>query len=139
MDLNDRIVTDSALSLDGPVVLILPPDGRMARVARLTASALGSFAAFTVDDIDDLRIGVDELVVTLIEAGDGETLTLRFELVDGEVRVTGETKAGAPAPDSDPERFLLSERILDVVADSHRVEADGEVVRVALAKRPTAG
>jgi hypothetical protein len=137
LDADQSTTRSGAVTLDGPVVLILPPDTRMARVARLTASALGAFASFTVDDIDDLRIGVDELVVTLIEAGKGGPLQLRLELSEDLVRVTGETPLGDADGAPDPERFLLSERILDVVCDEHHLTVDDGVLRVGLAKRAT--
>ena len=79
----------------GPVVLTFPADSRMARVARLAATALGSVAGFTVDDNDDLRIAVDELIVMSIEGGAGGEVTMRFSVSDQQVRVETETRAGA--------------------------------------------
>ena len=88
--------TRESRAVDGPIVLTLPADSRMARVARLTATALGSMAGFSVDDSDDLRIGVDELVVMMVEGGDGADLTMRFEVTDSEVRVSAQTPASHP-------------------------------------------
>ena len=76
----------------GPVVLTFPADSRMARVARLAATALGSVAGFSVDDNDDLRIAVDELIVMSIEGGAGGDVTMRFSVSDQQVRVETETR-----------------------------------------------
>ena len=104
----------------------------MARIARLTATALGSMAGFSVDDSDDLRIGVDELVVMMVEGGDGADLTMRFEVTESEVRVSAQTPASS---DSDPERFVLSEQILGVVADSYAVSSESGMLTASLTKR----
>jgi serine/threonine-protein kinase RsbW len=117
----------------GPVALTLPADTRMARVARLTASALGALAEFTVDDIDDLRIGVDELVVSLIELGRGEPIALHFDVVGNAVSVRGETTRSDDEPEA--ERFMLSERILAVVSDEYEVAEADDVVTIRLVKR----
>jgi serine/threonine-protein kinase RsbW len=113
-------------------VLTLPADTRMARIARLTATALGSMAGFSVDDSDDLRIGVDELVVMMVEGGDGADLTMRFEVTESEVRVSAQTPASS---DGDPERFVLSEQILGVVADSYAVSSESGMLTASLTKR----
>jgi serine/threonine-protein kinase RsbW len=132
----DVITVDQEATTTGPIVLTLPADSRMARVARLTASALGSLLDFSVDDIDDLRIGVDELVVTLIELGRGDALSLRFELGGHEIQVLGETSVDGAATDRD--RFSLSERILAVVADEYGVSEDDGTMRVRMVKRAIA-
>ncbi len=119
-------------AVDGPIVLTLPADSRMARIARLTATALGSMAGFSVDDSDDLRIGVDELVVMMVEGGDGADLTMRFEVTDSEVHVSAQTPTSAHG---DPERFVLSEQILGVVADTYSVATEGGSLVAWLTKR----
>src|SRR5262245_38515409 len=105
----------------------------MARVARLAATALGSVAGFTVDDNDDLRLAVDELVVMAIEGGVAGNVTMRFTVNDGEVRVEAETEA-ADDLSSNPERFMLSEQILGVVTDWYAVAANGGLLTVAFTK-----
>ena len=117
----------------GPVVLTFPADSRMARVARLAATALGAVAGFTVDDNDDLRIAVDELVVMSIEGGSGGDVTMRFTVSDQEVRVETETLAAADLG-SNPERFMLSEQILGVVTDWYTVAATAGVLTAAFTK-----
>ncbi len=125
--------TEETRALLGPVVLTFPADSRMARVARLAATALGSVAGFTVDDNDDLRIAVDELVVMAIEGGAGSNVTMRFVVNDGEVRVESETEAAHDLA-TNPERFMLSEQILGVVTDWYAVAADGGLLTSAFTK-----
>jgi serine/threonine-protein kinase RsbW len=111
---------------DGEILLTLPAQPRMVRVARLTASAVASFADLTVDDIDDLKIAVDEACVVLLEHGDGGPVELAFRFGPGSVYVRGRT-AGTDA-DLGAEEVRLASRILEVVADDFEVAAsDGEV------------
>ena len=117
----------------GPVVLTFPADSRMARVARLAATALGSVAGFSVDDNDDLRIAVDELIVMSIEGGAGGDVTMRFSVSDQQVRVETETPAGADLAAS-PERFVLSEQILGVVTDTYEVMTIDGVLAASFTK-----
>jgi serine/threonine-protein kinase RsbW len=108
------------------IVLTLPPQPRMVRVARLTASAVATFADLSVDDIDDLKIAVDEACVVLLERGDGGPVEIAFRFRPGSVSVRGRT-AGRDT-DLDAEEVRLATRILDVVADEFAIEAgDGEL------------
>jgi hypothetical protein len=54
----------------------------MSRVARLAASGLASLAGCTVDEIEDIKIAVSEVLIALIEHGGGARVDLEFELVD---------------------------------------------------------
>ena len=47
---------------DGLIELVLPADTRLVRVARLVASGVATAAGFDVDEVEDLRIAVDEVV-----------------------------------------------------------------------------
>jgi len=124
--------TQQTRAVLGPVTLTFPADSRMARVARLAATALGSVAGFTVDDNDDLRIAVDELIVMCIEGGDGAEVTMRFSIADRAVTVEAETAAARAS--SDPEQFMMSEQILGVVTDSYRVATTGHRLTAGFTK-----
>jgi hypothetical protein len=67
--------------LIGPVQLTVPPEATMSRVARLAASGLASLAGCTVDEIEDIKIAVSEVLIALIEHGDGGRVDLEFEVV----------------------------------------------------------
>ncbi len=117
------------------VQLTLPTSTQHLRLARLVAAGVAAPAGLGVDDVDDLRIGVDELCATLVEAGSGEgPLTLTFRFDDGVVEVTGRTPA-RPTLDLDPRRLSLSKEILAVVADEHELQPVDDHLTFRLLKR----
>jgi len=124
-------------TLDGPIELALPADTRLLRLVRLVASGLASTAGFDVDELDDLRIAVDEAVASLLEGGDGSRLTLRFDVGESEVDMAGSTPA-AKGTTLDPERIELSTQILAAVCDEHELDLSDGQVKVRIAKRRSA-
>jgi len=99
----------------------------------LAGSALASRAGFSIDEVDDLRIAIDELAAVLVQATGGVgDLELIFELDDDGVRVQGRVES--PAQPSVPE---LTEKILDVVVDSYDLAAQDGKVSFRCEKRRT--
>ncbi len=130
------IATGDALSGAGRdiVTLRLPAAGAYLSVLRTATASLASRLDFTIDDIEDLRIAVDELCGALVEGSDGSPLLLRFELGINEIDVIGSTgSSGLELLDS--QRIDLSRQILQVVVNSHTVEAEDGTMRVELNKR----
>jgi serine/threonine-protein kinase RsbW len=123
-------------TLDGPIELTLPADSRMLRLVRLVASGLASTIGLDVDELDDLRIAVDEAVAALLEGGDGSRLAVRFELDADTVTMAG----SAPSGDTplDPERLDLSTQLLGAVCDEHRMEVVDGRIHVGFTKRRSA-
>lgn len=105
----------------------VPGDARLLRPVRLAIGGLATLAGFDVEAIDDLRIGADEICGALLDGGDGTDLELSCTVVVGRsLTLTGKTAKGAM--DGDLSRFVFSERLLSVVADSHALEVgDAEV------------
>src|SRR6185312_13432826 len=62
------------------IELRIPPDPAYVRVARLAAGDMGGRVGFSVDELDDVRLAVDELCAVLIGAG-GKVLELRMQAV----------------------------------------------------------
>jgi serine/threonine-protein kinase RsbW len=123
--------------VEGTIELVVPADTRLVRLARLVASGIGSAAGFDVEEIEDLRIAVDEGCSALIEAGVDNPLLLSFE-VDGDgVVVLGSTEASTDAT-QDPERMSLSDQILRVVTDEHELGASHGQARFRFTKRSRA-
>lgn len=123
-------------SANGLIELVLPAESRLVRVARLVASGVATTAGFDVDEVEDLRIAVDELCTALVEGGDGSPLLLGFDLGDDAVTVVGSTKAPGGA-EFEPDRLALSRQILAVVADEHDINADHGQISVRVHKRRT--
>ena len=104
------------------VELSVPAASRHLRLARLTASGFASDLGFSVDEIEDLRLGVDEACAILLErAGDGDRLTLSYSSDSPGVVIEGRCGAQSPAAlVVDP----VSEAVLSTTLDQHRFFAD---------------
>jgi anti-sigma regulatory factor (Ser/Thr protein kinase) len=91
----------------------------MVRVGRLTASSIASIADMSVDDIDDIKIAVSEMITLLIQSGNRSAITLRFEISEHSFTV----EAGTPASSLDLGRndVALATAVLDAVSDSHEI------------------
>jgi serine/threonine-protein kinase RsbW len=114
-------------ALAGRIELSLPPDSRYMRLARLMASGVATTCGLPLEEVEDFRIAVDEVCATLIEMGDGQPLSLVFELGCDVLSVEATTVASDLAA-IDEERLALSRQILDVVTDGHDLsQADGVV------------
>jgi serine/threonine-protein kinase RsbW len=119
---------------DGRIELVLPADTRLVRVARLVASGVATTAGFDVEEVEDLRIAVDELCTALVEGGDGGDLLLGFDIGDDEVSILGTTTATGVAS-FEPERLALSRQILAVVVDDYELNTDHGQISVRVHKR----
>jgi len=109
-----------AVSSDGRVTLVVPAEAEYLRLARLAAADAGSRAGFDYEEIDDLRIAVNELCHLLIGTGASGRLEVGFVarpdgvVVEGHADVPGE-----------PVRNEFTDAILKRVADEHGV-VDGD-------------
>ncbi len=85
MDTTPTSVADGGSALSGAgrdvVSLRLPAAGAYLSVLRTATASLASRLDFTIDDIEDLRIAVDEAcAMLLVQAVPGAELTCDFEL-----------------------------------------------------------
>jgi serine/threonine-protein kinase RsbW len=118
----------------GPIDLVLPSDASLMRVARLVASGVATFAGFDFDELEDLRIAVDELCAALIEGGTGSPIALRFDVLGDRVDVDGTTGVDGAAY-FEPERYGLSRQILAAVVDTYSIDHSEDQLHVQLCKR----
>jgi serine/threonine-protein kinase RsbW len=99
------------------VRVTIPASPQYVQVVRLVAAGLASRLGFTIDDIEDLKIGVDELAsyLTGMQGRDG-TLELSFEIFDDRIEITG---TGRLAEDQTVRDQLtdFSRMILETVVD----------------------
>ena len=84
---------EDQLRTGGDVRLVVPAAPEYLRLVRLTAAGLASRLGFTFDEVEDLRIAVDELCFHLLGDGDGDGGT-----------ATATTRPVPPAPWTSPTR-----------------------------------
>jgi len=116
------------------VRLAIPAAPEFLRLARLAAADVASRAGFSFEDIEDLRIGVDELCHLLMAPGtEDDQLQLTFTLQPDTVTVEGE---GPSRNAGDPVvvQSELSQTIVTAVVDEHVVSRDGSTLRFRLKK-----
>jgi hypothetical protein len=123
----------------GPIQLTAPAERASVRLARLLAAGVAADAGFSVDDTEDLRIAVSELVALLVDGLDdldvsGSPLAVEFRRSEGEVVVEGQRPAVDGRPDTGGVDDLVLE-ILRVVVDDHSFEAGADGRRFRLVKR----
>lgn len=99
--------------------MVMPADSRFISTARVTAASLAAELDFTIDEIEELRMGANELIALLTEFArdhDVDTLELRYVISDDGIELHGRVNApdgAATEPD------LLATQILDAVVDSY--------------------
>jgi anti-sigma regulatory factor (Ser/Thr protein kinase) len=109
----------SALDPDQSVRLNLPASTRFVSSARVVAASMGAEVGLDVDDLDDLRLGVDELLSTLVDGADAAArVSIEFVTGDNSVTVRGALEGSAQVAEPDE----LTRRILDAVADYYELD-----------------
>jgi serine/threonine-protein kinase RsbW len=130
------VVPSSTAEVNGkepPVRLLIPSSVRHLRLARVTASTMASDLSFDLQDIEDLRVAVDELAAILIQdCPPDAVLELRFDAVDGGLRINGQiTVPGLPAAALHP----VARELLELVADEYAFSPSGDSRSFELVKR----
>ena len=120
------------------VRLAVPASPEFLRLARLTVAGVASRMGFTYDEVEDLRIAIDELCFSLVGTkGRAGSIELRYSF-DAEglvVEGLGDFDSPAVLPVLSP----LSRQILSAVVDEHDVAAGERGPTFRLLKRHTAG
>jgi serine/threonine-protein kinase RsbW len=119
------------------VELTIPVTADLVVLARLTAATVASRADFDIEEVEDLRLAVDELCVSMIQGADEGRLGLQFSRDEGEIKVSCRFLGTlSPAPDhSDDSLNGLSGRILDALVDEHGESMEDGERRAWLLKR----
>jgi len=115
------------------VVLRLPAQGAYLSVLRTATASLASRLDFTIDDIEDLRIAVDEACAMLLaQAVAGADLTCRFDLGGDAMAVS----VSVPTLDGElPSRDTFAWTVLTALAGEVDSSVDPErVVTISLRK-----
>ncbi|HEY3722282.1 MAG TPA: hypothetical protein VGN59_02860 [Acidimicrobiia bacterium] len=117
------------------IQLAIPGSPEFLRLARLAAADVGSRVGMTYEDLEDLRIAVDELSYTITGGRAESTLHLVFSFGDSAIEVEG-TCADEGGPFAPTE---LARTIVAAVVDEYQLEADGGQRRFTLRKRAPEG
>jgi len=116
------------------VTLRLPAAGAYLSVLRTATASLASRLDFTIDDIEDLRIAVDEAcAMLLVQAVPGADLECSFELTSDAIRVT----VTVPTLDGkQPSRDTFAWTVLTALAGEVDSSVDADrLVTLVLRKR----
>ena len=117
---------------EGSVTLTVPGRAEYLRLVRLAAADAGTRAELSIEDVEDLRIAVDELTYALMGDDPGDDrLTLRYSASPGLVEIEG----SFPAPGRPVDVSELSKSIISAVVDEHDIVDDGATRRFRLVKR----
>lgn len=100
----------------------IPASPQFLGVLRLVAAGLAARLKFTIDDIEDLKIAVDELsaYITGSQGREG-TLDVRFTVDEDRIEILGRADL-APGNKVRTDLTALSQMILETVADSASLE-----------------
>jgi len=114
--------------------LTVPASLEFVRIVRLTASGVASRLGFDVEEIEDLRVAVDELASIVIEAAEGGELAVLFAVQDATLRIEGEvTLAGGAGEDGLVDE--LTAQILAAVVDGWELTTTDGTARFACVRR----
>jgi hypothetical protein len=100
------------------VTIRIPASPEYLQVVRLVVAGMASRLGFTIDDIEDLKIGVDELSAYLTGAhGRDGTLEIRFAVAGNRIEIDGVGNLHT-SQKVRTELTEFSQMILDTVADT---------------------
>ena len=113
--------------------LLVPAVPASLRLARLTASSLAADLDWSLDDIEDLRIAVDELTAALIDGAPEATLELEFHQNGPKLAITGACRSDAPMGHLDP----LALELLELTTDHFSIDGADGLRQFQVEKSPT--
>lgn len=127
------------------VEMTLPARPDLLFLARMTAAAVASRSDFGYDRIEDLRLALDELCLTLLEGRPEDArMHLQFRWGDDAIEVVASIEEGPPDRRDSPKMLVvapkpneLSERLLDALVDAHGFDHRGRTASSWLRMRKT--
>jgi len=109
------------------VVVSVPAHGEYARTVRLAAAELAVRAGMNIDDVDDVKLAVDEAFVYACERTDGGQVTFSFSLAEGSLGLlVGPLSGPCDDDDSTEPGDRYARFILESVCDEYEIiDVDG--------------
>lgn len=129
-------MSTESVSAPTEVTLCFPAASERVRLARVVAATLADEAGFDYDEVEDVRIAVDELCFALLDAGATVgTLDISATSEPGQLRISGTCTFAADARPSDDEANAeLTAQILGTVVDEYDIHFAGTTGRFSLRK-----
>ncbi|HJV09614.1 MAG TPA: hypothetical protein VJ653_08025 [Acidimicrobiales bacterium] len=119
----------------GEVRLEVPAAPEFLRISRIMAAGVASRVGFTLDEVEDLRIAIDEVCFSMVGArGRTGTIALRYMLASDQLAVEG-TGRFSDGLGNEPNVSALSKQILAAVVDECELSAGEEGPQFRLVKR----
>jgi serine/threonine-protein kinase RsbW len=126
-------MTTERQNATGTVELTVPADPAYLSVLRTVIASLAAQRDFTLDEIDDLRIAVDEAGALLLpHAGPDSRLSAVFGGSATALRV--EVAVTVPPGDAAPDRSSFAWLVLTALTDSVVLDESGQRLSLVLAK-----
>jgi serine/threonine-protein kinase RsbW len=115
------------------VEMRLPADGAYVAILRTATAGLAARIDFTLDDIEDLRIAVDEAcAMVLPHALPGSTLDCSFWLDPASITVNVSAECDSPR---EPSRDGFAWTVLSALATSVTAETDHDRLTISLTRK----
>ena len=118
----------------GIVTLTLPAHAEYVAIARSVAAGIAAKASMTLDDIEDVRLAVDEACAHLLSSTSSERLTLEVSRDEGLLQIAARVDGAIDAVPANDDG-AIAWRSLETLADSVRLERDGTSAVIRMAKR----
>jgi serine/threonine-protein kinase RsbW len=137
----DHRIDPEETDVPDEVELTLPARPELLSLARLTVATVAARADFDYEEIEDLRLAIDELCSPLVTTNSGAGhLHLRYRWERSWLEVSCTIEGGAPAlakvdAEADGGEREISDRILEALVDEHGSTVVGDSVEVWLRKR----
>lgn len=123
--------------MDAPTVTLrVPPLADHLTLLRTVVSGIAARRDYTLEQVDDLRMAVEEAAVQLLRHGNGSPLVLHATIEEDELHVELSTTTAADEMVFDPSSF--SWMILQALTDrlSTAVEGNAASLRLVKYRRP---
>ena len=119
--------------MDAPTVTLrVPPLADHLMLLRTVVSGIAARRDYTLEQVDDLRMAVEEAAVQLLRHGTGSPLVLHATLEEDELRVELSTVTATQDAVFDPSSF--SWMILQALTDDLSTAVDGDAATLRLVK-----
>jgi serine/threonine-protein kinase RsbW len=121
---------------DDVVLLTVPADGGYLSVLRTATAGLAARLHFALDEIEDLRIAVDEACAILLAlASLDAVLSCRFTVTEDALTVDASVPTDNPATVRLPSNESFAWQVLSALTDEVAARIDGNMVSIVLTKR----